>query len=146
MQAAKKGLWLACIGYDPKFGTEFSTYAYKAIFSQVMNELGRKKTIENSGEYRLISMQSPASGKEDMTDPGLFGDAFVGSTDSGYDMVETMDYLKKTLTPNEFFIVMKLYEGYSQREIEKMLGLGRSVVCQRVKKIRKKLEEIRIPR
>ena len=39
MQAAKKGLWLACLGYDPKFGTEFSTYACKAIVKPHMTKV-----------------------------------------------------------------------------------------------------------
>lgn len=71
MQAGRKGLWRAILGYDPQRGNTFSTYAYPAIARRIWRAVKRAE-----GADPAPIPGSPEVGLEE-TDPAVLWEAWL---------------------------------------------------------------------
>ena len=107
------GFAKACKTFNPDKGIKFSTYAVKCIKMYAFNEIdkeirrnGKEVSLdaELNGEYNL---QQVLVGEEDILDVSwLDAETFI-----------------ETLNEREKFIISLQKDGYTQREIAKVMGL-----------------------
>lgn len=68
----------------------------------------------------------------------------VGARDSNhaYSAADIRDMLRRALTEDELDLTQALMEGFTQSEIAAIKGVSQQAVNKRLKKVRKKLEEV----
>ena len=112
------GVWKAFKKFKPGKNAQFSTYAYVAARNEILSLLRKhskyKPEINNLYDYHSESYEMEK---------------------------EIMDrLLKEDLEKEEKLIIQYLYEGYTQREIAKILDTTQPRICQRIRAMRIKVK------
>ena len=124
------GLCLAAQGYDPTKGSAFSTYAYSAMTNEVIRYWrlkARAKEIPKSVTTSIQKVINPSDGENDEIGEKILYDEKVQSPDIS--RIEVSEFLMG-LNETQRQIVLYLLEGYTHREIGKMLGVTGSYIGQ----------------
>jgi RNA polymerase sporulation-specific sigma factor len=113
VQAGLIGVWKACKKYKARRNVQFSTYAYSAARNEILSLL-RKQS-----RYKPEQFELPETG-------------------SSYEIEKSIidKFIKEDLEHYEGTIIQFLYEGYTQREIAKMLNTTQPRICQRIRELR----------
>lgn len=114
VQVGLIAVWKAYKTYKPNKNTKFSTYAYVAARNEILHLL-RKQTKYRPERHRLLER-----------------DADTYEIEQG--VIDR--FIKEDLAHEEQTLIRLLYEGYTQREIAKVLGLTQPSVCQRIRRLR----------
>jgi len=118
-QMALIGLYKAAKGFDDSKGVKFSTFAFRVISNEVLQEMRKfKHTTESTDELKL-----------DIT-----------YYETGYD--ETMDSVRVYLDDNEFKIVCMTMDGYNQKEISDAIGLSQSQISRIYVRAKEKVRSV----
>lgn len=140
LQIGRMGLWRACLCWDEKNGTAFSTYAYIAIKNAIV--ASHEKDFRKPELHKDVTMIPLDKVIKNEEDNEAIGDLFLGNEDAGYRYSELKDILKNTLNGREMKIVMLMNAGYKQTEIARKMGTTRQNVSRIVvDNIQKKLVE-----
>jgi RNA polymerase sigma factor (sigma-70 family) len=131
IQIGMLALWKAAQGYDENHGIKFSTYAYTAIYHNMMNYLHK----EGRHCSLFISLDNPLSSEEVTT----YLDTKAIQVICGND-IEIMDVLRR-LPEEDQHLVALLACGYTQKEIGKIFGDSQPMVYRKIKKLRKVLKD-----
>lgn len=114
VQVGLIGIWKASKTYKPNKNTKFSTYAYVAARNEILHLL-RKQSRLKPEQNRLLERHAETYEIEQ------------GVIDR---------FIKEDLEEEEETLIRLLYQGYTQREIAKVLGLTQPSVCQRIRRLR----------
>jgi RNA polymerase sigma factor FliA len=137
------GLLRAADRYEPGRGLQFATYASHVITGAMLDELRRSTRYHRSTKTPQPlpqSLDAPVFDGEATT----VGDLLPGG-DSPEDHVDALDIevALGCLLPRERAVVhMYFWEGRSQDEIGKVLGVTGSRVCQLLARSRRKLRRV----
>jgi RNA polymerase sigma factor (sigma-70 family) len=130
--AAVEGILKAIKRFDPSYGVKLSTYAYEygKWYAYKEWEKWRKEGLSLDYEYEdgdgeRVSLEEMLKADEDVEERVSLG--------------ILLEEVVKTQEERE--IVSLLAEGYTFKEIARKLGRSRTYVWQKVKSIRKRLEE-----
>ena len=126
-QIARLGLWKACLRYDEAKG-KFSTYAVTAIENEIKRELSKM-----SRKPIVISLDTSIRDTSDDADILTISEVCISEQD-----VEFIDttWVDKELTDRQKRILSLLYDGMTQTEIAKEIGISHTMISQEVSKIR----------
>ena len=126
-QIARLGLWKACLRYDGNKG-KFSTYAVPAIENEIKRELRKM-----SRKPIAISLDTSIRDTSDDADRLTISEVCMSEQD-----VEFIDtaFVDKELTDRQKRILSLLYDGMTQTEIAKEIGISHTMISQEVSKIR----------
>lgn len=105
-QMALIGLYKAAKGYDENKGAKFSTFAFRVMSNEVLQEM--RKFQRTSESLEEMEMDIPHEEEYD----------------------HTMDSVKVYLDDQEFQIICLAMDGYNQKEIANEIGLGQSQVSR----------------
>jgi len=105
-QMALIGLYKAAKGFDDSKGVKFSTFAFRVMSNEVLQEMRKFKRTSES----LEEMEMEVTYEEK------------------YD--HTMDSIKVYLDEQEYQIVCFTMDGYNQKEIANEIGLGQSQISR----------------
>ena len=65
LQAGRRGLWRAVLGYDPERGIRFSTYAYSAIMRYVWSAVkGEQRRMKRETPISIVALHSYETGPD----------------------------------------------------------------------------------
>lgn len=120
--------------------SNFSTYAYKCMFNAVMCEIRKYKYQKTIPDSMVVYYQ--AETQNDAGDITAFLD-FIPSNDNVEDSIlsEVMfDEYAKTLKDRDKKIFSLLREGYTQKEIGKIVGCSQTQVSRVGKRLREYLQ------
>lgn len=126
VQVGRIALWRSAKRYDPDKG-KLSTYAYKAIYHQMLKELSKRKTE--------VSLNIPVIGEEDCELQDLIPDLKDGVEGSGL-RFELEDF-HKTLTPRRQDVMKRKAKGETRKEIAQALGVSYDLIVKEMKEINK---------
>ena len=138
LQEAKLGLWKACMTYDATKGYNFSTLACTCIERRILNyaekDLRRRRKELNP---QLVSLN----------------DVLVNNEHETVERIETIEaptkidlswiFDDKRLTEKELLVCKMKYERYTDEEISKVLNCSISYPSRILKKVGKKLNDVR---
>lgn len=114
VQAGLIGAWKAYKKYNANRKTQFSTYSYVAARNEILSLL-RKHSKYQAEQFPLIESDSECYEIEK-------------------EVIER--FMKEDLEKEESSLIQYLYEGYTQREIAKILDTTQPRICQRIRQIR----------
>lgn len=129
-------LWKCCINYNPEKGTQFSTYAYNAIYKSMVCSLVR----ENRKTAYLVSLNDKIKAEKDCD---LTYEDIIASAVNIESEVEINDILKQISTQlgkNSEKIIDMIKRGHTQVDIAKELNVTRAYVGKLLKQIREKVK------
>lgn len=130
VQTGRIALWRSAKRYDPDKG-KFSTYAYKAIYHQMLKELSKRKTE--------VSLNAPAVGEEDCELQDLIPDLREGL--EGTELRFELEDFYATLTPRRQNVMHRKAKGETRKEIAKALGVSYDLIVKEMKEINKQWKE-----
>lgn len=127
-QAAKIGLWKACLGYKEDAQIKFSSYASRCIFNEICNYFRDSGQASRDG---VLSISLDAKINDDDT---TLANLIPGDKD-----VLFIDFngFWESLTSREKKIVTMLIQGLTNREIGNNMGVSN----QRISEIRLKAKQ-----
>lgn len=112
LQAGRMGLWRAILGYNPKQGIAFSTYAYKAIMRHVWNAVkSERRRLRCEVPLKILMVywyevgEDPARRKEEE------------------EIRESLQELVQRL-PKRLEIVIRAYYGLDGEKRQSLLAIG----------------------
>ena len=115
--------------------SNFSTYAYKCMFTAVMCELRKNKQAKTIPKYQIVYCQAELENNEGNTTSFI---NYVPSKENVEDSVLSEvifdEYVNK-LKDRDKKIFSLFREGYKQKEIGKMLGCSQAQVSRVKKKL-----------
>lgn len=123
IQEGYLALWDACKNYNPEKGAEFSTYAcvcVKCIMTEVMMKL------TDNGCYKK---QVEVTCSLDDNTNGIWEQHELTPAPEQEDISWVLE--SEQLSKLERFIIRKVYEGYSMREIGRMVGYSGAYIHQK---------------
>lgn len=130
-------LWKCCQRYDPERNAAFSTYAYSAIYKNMMCSMKR----ESKKTQNLVSLNKPIMYRED--DEITLEDVIATPCDEEK-LAELKDLAERTMCDMKCLpkkIVRMFLKGHSRADISRALGLSRSYVYLVIKKFRNAAKE-----
>lgn len=114
----------------------FSTYAYRCMSTEVMHECAKQRRKKIIPEHLIFHYQSEIEGHDGKTAPFLEHMPVSGNTeDEAVAKVLFNDYMEM-LNERDRKILLLSREGYSCRDIEKILGCSKSQVSIVKQKLR----------
>ena len=131
IQCGMIGLWKAAKSYQPE-KSKFATYASKCILS----EIGQYFRKENKHSHN-VSLNCPIDTDEDGNELSL-QDTLV-STELSF-LIDT-DYLQNVLDDREIEAILLCYNGYTQKEIAKVLNVCQPQVSRILSKVKYKIQQ-----
>ena len=132
MAEAQFGLWKACITFDSKKGTAFSTYAGQVITNQ-LNMLYR--SFRRKNPPTTTSLDAPIAIDEDGRNELTLADVLSVEVDY-IEMVETSLTLER-MSP----LLRRVVNGETQRSIATDLGLSQGYISRLIRKERAQLKK-----
>lgn len=108
-QIALIGLWKAVENFDETKGFQFSTFAYRVIRNEVLQELKKFKRTSSSLDEMELDLSYNESEFEDLV---------------------TREGIKVYLNDEEYSIVTMTIDGYTQKEISEMIQLSQSQISR----------------
>ena len=136
IQTGRIALWRCAKRYDPDKG-KFSTYAYKAIYHNMLKELSKRKTE--------VSLNTPVISEEECELQDLIPD--LKQTVQADIRFELADFYK-TLTDRQKDILKRKADGYTRKEIAHTYNVSVDLIDLEMKRIKnqwkdfhKKIEE-----
>jgi RNA polymerase sporulation-specific sigma factor len=127
LQAGRRGLWRAVLGYDPERATRFSTYAYPAIMRYVWGDVkAEQRRIKREAPISILALHSYETGP----DPAWLKyrqeirDSLLG-------LVKRLPEGLHDVITNRYGLGGK--EAQSLEKIGEQLGLSRTQVERRLK-------------
>ena len=140
VQEGSIGLLKACDTYDQSRGSEFSTYACICIRNNILMYL---RTRRKHSKLRTVSSDTPVINPRDPQESTRLSDLIEDPGSSVECKVATSLLIEalKSECPKYKDILRLTYEGYSQREIGKRLGISQSYVSRIQSKLCSKYKE-----
>jgi RNA polymerase sigma factor (sigma-70 family) len=112
LQAGRRGLWRAILGYDPGRGTTFSTYAYKAIMKYVWAAVkGERRRLRREVPVGVLMVYCYETGP----DPAWLRD----EQEIGESLLDLVKRLPKRLRR-----VIAAYFGLQGKEAQSLQAIG----------------------
>ena len=130
--AAVEGILRAIKRFDPSYGVKLSTYAY---------EYGRGYAYKEWEKWRKGSLSLDYEYEDEDGERTSFEDLLRADEDVEERAVLGVLLEEVAQTQEEKEIIRLLAEGYTFKEIAKKLKRSRTYIWQKVKSIRKRLEE-----
>ena len=125
VQVGRIALWRCAKRFDPDKG-KFSTYAYKAIYHQMLKELGKRKTE--------VSLNTPVMLEEECELQDLISDQ--KQSFEGVELRFELEDFYKTLTPRRQEVLKRRAAGQTIKEIAHGLGVSDDTISREMKKIK----------
>ena len=130
IQVGRIALWKCAKRYDPDKG-RFSTYAYRAIYHAMLNELSKRKSD--------VSLNTTVPGEDGLEFQDMIED--LNQSLEGVELkFELVDFMK-TLNQRRQEILKRKARGETRREIAKALDVSYYVVVRELKEISKQWKE-----
>lgn len=129
IQCGMIGLCNAANKFDDSKGS-FSTYAVHSIRNEIRTEFRNRQRQVN---LDTVSLDTPIRMEGETV--ATLGDAITGQDDVGF---VDLEGFYKSLTDGERKYFDLLKEGYSQRELHKILGCSKQSVSQMVRRLKAK--------
>ena len=130
IQVGRIALWKCAKRYDPDKG-HFSTYAYRAIYHAMLNELSKRKSD--------VSLNTTVPGGDGLELQDMIED--LNQSLEGVELkFELVDFMK-TLNQRRQEILKRKARGETRREIAKALDVSYYVVVRELKEISKQWKE-----
>ena len=130
IQVGRIVLWKCAKRYDPDKG-RFSTYAYRAIYHAMLNELSKRKSD--------VSLNATVPGEDGLEFQDMIED--LNQSLEGVELkFELVDFMK-TLNQRRQEILKRKARGETRREIAKALDVSYYVVVRELKEISKQWKE-----
>lgn len=131
-QNGREGLWKACLAYKPeKYGTKFSTFATRCIYSELMRPFREERTKKRNGVLK-VSLNEPINLNENMTLEDVLINPSGDIEDSGVFLSEFITKLPEL--DRKLLYLHSL--GLSQQEIAQQLGITQSWCSKKLIKLR----------
>lgn len=137
------GLCRAAANFDASRGNAFSTYAYKAMYSQILLFKRQEKNKKAIPPHQIISYDSEVSNEEG--DTSFFVNSIASKENLEKEVVFTVffeDYVQSLKNEKDKKILELLEKGYSQKEIAEIFGCSRSRISMIKTKIKRHWEKI----
>ncbi len=128
-QVGRIELWRCAKKYDPDKG-KFSTYAYRAIYHKMLNELKRRKT-----EVSLNTIVT----EEEVELQELIPD--LKQSLEGVELRFELEDFYKTLTPRRQEVLKRKANGQTRKEIAHSMGVSQDIVDREMKNIKNQWKE-----
>ena len=130
IQVGRIALWKCAKRYDPDKG-RFSTYASRAIYHAMLNELSKRKSD--------VSLNATVPGEDGLEFQDMIED--LNQSLEGVELkFELVDFMK-TLNQRRQEILKRKARGETRREIAKALDVSYYVVVRELKEISKQWKE-----
>lgn len=136
------GLVRAINTFDESKGYKFSTYAYKLINGEIRMYIDKQNRLK-----RKVDKECKASIDNDVPrcEELKYNDWLYDVRDD-YKSVEGIDYilyiLEKTKIKDIKTIIIKKAEGYTNREIAKMININENTIKTRLRRLKERLLEL----
>jgi RNA polymerase sigma factor (sigma-70 family) len=115
LQAGRRGLWRAVLGYKPEQGLRFSTYAYQAIMRYVWGDVkSEQRRKKREAPIRELALFSYETGR----DPAWIKDQ--------QEIVESLQGLVERL-PGRLRQVIEAYYGLGDKEPQTLAAIGKDL-------------------
>lgn len=133
-------LWKCCHKFRPDRGIKFSTYAYTAIYRNMLCYFVR----ESDKIRHLVSLCSPIDSQSKSDVPLTYEEAISSLEDStkSADIIDALGRAVHKVGKNSEIIMRLLGEGYTQVEISEEIGVSKTTVYKTIKEVRQKFHEI----
>lgn len=136
------GLARAINTFDESKGYKFSTYAYKLINGEI-----RAYIDKQNRQKRKVDKECKASIDNDVPrcEELKYSD-WLYDTKDDYKSIEEVDYilyiLEKTKIKDIKTIIIKKAEGYTNREIAKIININENTIKTRLRRLKERLLEL----
>ena len=125
VQVGRIALWKCAKRFDPDKG-KFSTYAFKAIYHSMLDELGERKSD--------VSLNAPVIGEEELELQDTIAD--LRQDLNGLDIKFELEDFMKTLTDRQQTILKLKCKGQTKNAIQKILSIGRRTLFSELRRIK----------
>lgn len=117
----------------------FSTYAYKCMYTTVMCEKRKEKTMRRIPQDKIVYYENHINEESKDNDTSTFLNYIPSKQDVENETISTLslENIEKELIGNKRKIFLLLREGYTQCEISKIIGISK----QRISKIKQEIAE-----
>lgn len=126
------GLCKAAYTYEEEKG-KFSTWAIYIMIQEIKLDMRSNTSNSRKIQKHCISLNTP---KLDCDSDVTLSDCIIGSSDVWSDII-SIDFSK--LTKREQDIIDLIISGYTQLEMEKILGISQSYISRLIVKIKNKI-------
>jgi RNA polymerase sigma factor (sigma-70 family) len=133
------GLCCAAVSFSELRGNCFSTFAYKYISGKCLNFINRDKIVKPKRRYGVFDKIQTITLNTELE--ACFPDVLI--IEERVDGIMLFDTLEKNLTPLQYKIVCKMYEGYKRFEISKLLDISMKQLSEEIKLARETLSKIK---
>lgn len=116
-------------GYDKEKGASLTTYLHHQVYGGLRDYVRRYIIKEGVGAGKRKHVE--------LEDLKLHSEG--GLEEGRLDAEDTIRYLLDTSDSTDISILHLLYQGYTQVEVSKELGISRQAVSKRVKKMKEKI-------
>lgn len=147
-QLGSIGLFKACKLYDKSKNIKFSTYAYKAIYNEIVCEITRNNGVLkiprdkyiNKERLEILSLDYKIADSDGHTSEvhELIEDPYNRFEEIEFNIIFNK-ILKKSDSKTKF-IVQAIIKGYTQQEIATMMGYEQSTISKYFVSFKKKLK------
>ena len=129
------GLCKAAYTYSEEQG-KFSTWAILLMLQEIKLDIRRNNSNSRKIQKYCTSLNTTMKDHFNHDSDVTLSECIVGSSDVWSDMI-TVDFSK--LTKREQEIMSLIISGYTQKEMEKILGISQSYISRLIAKIKNKL-------